>query len=143
MIDTVTEKNITKHLQGAGFSVTLPRIGIYQVLSQAKKPLKVGDICNELEIPVDQATVYRTLDSFAREGLVAISYLGHGHVHYSLADATHHTHHVVCRKCGHVENISDCVGREVEERVQSLSQSFARIDGHTIEVFGVCNSCSV
>jgi Fur family ferric uptake transcriptional regulator len=50
-----------------------------------------------------------------------------------------HHHHLICSDCGAVLEFSDC---RLEEALSELSRRTSfRIDGHWLEVFGLCQSC--
>ena len=138
----IKEENIAKDvLREVGLSATAPRICIYDILVKAKKPLSVEAVNKKTGDDIDQATVYRTLKSFEEVGLVSAVMLGHGHAHYFLTDKEHHAHYIVCRKCGYVENIHECAMQSLERKTIKESKHFNLIQGHIIEMFGVCKKC--
>lgn len=51
-----------------------------------------------------------------------------------------HHHHLVCNECGAVEDFTAC---DVAELVGELTRrTNFTIDGHWLEVYGRCNSCT-
>ena len=127
-----------KKLQSVNLSATIPRTCIYSSLMKAKKPLSVEALSKKLITKgIDQATVYRTLKSFEKAGLVSTVMLGHGHAHYLLADKAHHAHYIVCREGGYVEDIRSCFMSDLEKKTLTESKSFSVINGHVVEMFGV------
>lgn len=88
---------------------------------------------------VGLATVYRTLALLRAHDIVdTLSHHG-SELCYRLCSDTHH-HHLVCRTCHRVVELSEC---EIDEWVKQISakHGFAR-PRHQLEVDGVCAQCS-
>lgn len=86
---------------------------------------------------VHESTVYRFLDELERLGVVDHVHLGHGPAVYHLASDAHH--HLVCDRCGAVEEVPDALFAELRTR---LRDDF----GFTLEprhfaVTGRCKNC--
>lgn len=119
---------------------TPARLRILSVLEETPRPLSIQSVREKLEdLKIDQATVYRTLNTFHMLGLVKTVDFQHGHSHYELTNRPHH-HHLVCTNCGAVEDVQGC--RVVPEDMQVLKRSgFASIEDHSLEFFGTCKKC--
>ena len=91
---------------------------------------------------VGLSTVYRHLQAFADQGLVDVIHTPDGESTYRYcgeATQSHH-HHLVCRRCGHAEEIE---GRAIERWASTVADKYGYTDvDHTVEVFGLCASCS-
>ena len=88
---------------------------------------------------VGRASVFRTLDLFTRLAFIRPTYL-HGNQTpiYVRLDGGHH-HHIVCTNCRRVYEFEDC---DLENLAQQLEQEFrARIRGHLLEFFALCDHC--
>lgn len=90
------------------------------------------------------ATVYRRLQAFEEEGLVDVIHNPDGETVYRLCGAAtaaaHHHHHLVCRNCGHTEEIE---GSRVERWLAQVTDDHGYTDvDHTLELFGLCPRCS-
>src|ERR671931_2243050 len=86
---------------------------------------------------VGRATVYRTLDLLARHGMLTRVHVDGCH-DYTLCDEGHH-HHLLCSACNRVVPI-DATG--VEAEILRLAEQLKfRVDTHTLEFAGVCESC--
>ena len=86
---------------------------------------------------VHESTVYRFLDELERLGVVDHVHLGHGPAVYHLASDAHH--HLVCDRCGSVEEVPEALFAELRTR---LRDDF----GFTLEprhfaVTGRCKNC--
>jgi Fur family ferric uptake transcriptional regulator len=92
--------------------------------------------------PVGLSTVYRHLQAFADSGLVDVIHSPEGESTYRYcgeATQSHH-HHLVCRNCGHAEEIE---GRAIERWTADVAVKHGYTDvDHTVEVFGLCSDCS-
>lgn len=131
-----------KILRDIGHKATPSRMAILEVLEQGRKPLSVPNISEKLPLPVDQVTIYRTLDAFVEAGIVERVDLKHSHAHYELALGTAHHHHIVCEDCGTVEDIPDPYPKSVEKGVLKNSKNFREIFSHSLEFFGQCKKCA-
>lgn len=112
-------------LRKVGLKVTVPRMRILEILSQAEKEgrhLTAEDIYRELLAggsDIGIATVYRVLTQFEAAGLVAKHHFEGGHAVYELDRGEHHDH-MVCVETGRiVEFVSpeiEALQREIAER---------------------------
>jgi len=85
-------------------------------------------------------TVYRTLQSMAAGGQIDCLRTDTGESLYRRCSEQHHHHHLVCRQCGATVEVS---GTEVEKWATETAAAHGFSDiSHTIEIFGVCASCS-
>lgn len=132
--------NTEDRLRGAGLSVTKQRVALLGTLSAARKPLSAEELFLRLGDSVNQATVYRALDQLVAAGLARRIDLKQNYALYESAD--HHHHHLVCRTCGRIEDVSACLPRSLHTQVLSKSPAFARIEDHALEFFGICTTCA-
>src|SRR3989344_7934200 len=89
---------------------TKARSAIVSFLEKEHVPLDVSQINNYLQkkhIFIDLVTIYRNLDLFYKEGIIDRLELQEGKFRYEIKHKTDH-HHLVCQKCGRIEDISDC-----------------------------------
>ena len=128
-------------LRKSGYKATSSRIAILEVFKKSKKPLSAQEIINILPRGTDQVTVYRTLKSFKEKGVIKQIDLRHNHAHYELEDLAEH-HHLICLKCGKVEDVHRCGVEAVESSVLRSSKHFAEIKQHALEFYGICKACS-
>ena len=90
---------------------------------------------------INEATVYRTLSSFEEKGIIKRVDLRKDSLYYELSSAHHH-HHIVCTGCGTIEDFESCQIEKVSDKVLSQSSKFSIIKEHSLELFGVCNTCT-
>jgi len=129
-------------LKSAGSKVTPQRLALLSVLRKARKPLSVERIMAGLQGRMDRVTVYRALEALQKAGITRRVDMGHTHAHYELEGTEHH-HHLICKKCGRIEDVLQCPVGDLERRVLRSSTHFKKIEGHALEFFGLCTSCSV
>ncbi len=129
-------------LKKAGLKVTLPRIKILQILESAREHhMSAEDVYRILLESGDDiglATVYRVLTQFEEAGLVVRHNFEGGHSVFELDHGTHHDH-LVCVKCGRVEEFVDSV---IETRQQQVAKEAGyTITDHSLNIYGICKGC--
>lgn len=127
-------------IKNAGLKVTTPRMRILQILQEGH--LTAEEIYKKLTNQGDEvglATVYRVLTQFENAGLVIKHNFGDGRAVYELEKGEHHDH-LVCIKCGKVEEFVDDV---IEQRQAEIAKekNFQMTD-HSLNIIGLCASCS-
>jgi Fur family transcriptional regulator, ferric uptake regulator len=132
-----------KDLKQAGLKTTLPRVKILQILENPEKHhLSAEDIYHilvQLGEDVGLATVYRVLTQFAEAGLVIRHNFEGGHSVFELNQGEHHDH-LVCVRCGLVEEfVDDLIERRQEEIAK---QAGFEITDHSLNIYGVCANCN-
>lgn len=89
---------------------------------------------------VGRMTVYRTLDLLTDLGLARPIFQGTGAAHYVLMAEGNH-HHLICTRCHTVIEFAHC---SADELIQQLAEQFNfSIQGHLLEVHGICQHCDV
>lgn len=132
----------SQELKDAGLKITLPRIKILQILESSDvHHLSAEDVYKQLiqnDEEIGLATVYRVLTQFEEAGLVVRHYFEGGHSVFEIASNEHHDH-IVCVKCGRVEEfIDDQI--EVRQRVIADKLGFELTD-HNLNMYGLCPEC--
>lgn len=129
-------------LRKAGLKVTLPRIKILSILeSSSTRHISAEDVYKQLLESGDDvglATVYRVLTQFEAAGLVVRHHFETGHAVFELDQGEHHDH-LVCVKCGHVQEFIDDV---IEKRQQEIAEKLSfEITDHCLYLYGTCRDC--
>lgn len=130
------------HIRKAGLKVTLPRIKILEILENAEAHhLSAEDVYRillESSKDIGLATVYRVLTQFEEAGLVVRHNFEGGHSVFEL-DHGHHHDHLVCIKCGKVEEFVDAM---IEERQKTVAEKAGyTITDHSLNIYGICGVC--
>jgi len=116
------------------------------VLEEAARPLTAAELVSACpDLP--QSTAYRNLAILTQAGVVHRLAGTDDFARYELAEALTglHHHHLVCRRCGAVEDFAAPPG--LEASVQSLVgkvgvESGFRADTHRLDLVGTCAACA-
>lgn len=131
-----------QELRNAGLKVTLPRVKILQILEGSDdKHFSAEDVYKallEADEEVGLATVYRVLTQFESAGLVMRHHFEGGHSVFELNSVDHHDH-IVCSKCGKVEEFYDEVIESQQDRI--AEKLGFEITDHSLYIYGVCATC--
>ncbi|MFT7218525.1 MAG: Fur family ferric uptake transcriptional regulator [Candidatus Azotimanducaceae bacterium] len=132
----------SQDLKDAGLKITLPRIKILQILdSEGGHHVSAEDVyklllSNGEEIGL--ATVYRVLTQFEQADLVTRHNFEGGHSVFELASEDHHDH-IVCVRCGLVEEFKD---EEIERRQNQVAEKLGfDLTDHNLNMYGLCPGC--
>lgn len=132
----------SQELKDAGLKITLPRVKILQILeSSASHHLSAEDVYKQLlgnDEEIGIGTVYRVLTQFEDAGLVKRHHFEGGHSVFEIAKSEHHDH-IVCVKCGAVEEFTD---EGIEQRQGEIAESFGfKLTDHHLNLYGLCPRC--
>ncbi len=121
-----------------GIRYTKPRKLIFEALEHLSKPVSANEINDYLKNKIDLTSVYRTLSLLVKSEMVNVILFGEGKKRYELKNKNEHHHHLVCEKCGDVEDVEmkeSLLLKSVEERSKFV------IKKHNLEFFGLCPDC--
>jgi Fur family ferric uptake transcriptional regulator len=134
----------TQDIRNAGLKVTLPRIKILEMLekrSDADRHLTAEEVYKFLLTQGEEiglATVYRVLTQFEAAGLVKRHHFEGGNSIFELNRGDHHDH-LVCIKCGQVEEFADDF---IEQRQKEIATRLNfQLTEHSLCLYGVCARC--
>jgi len=132
----------SNELRAAGLKSTLPRRKILEVMeSRGERHMSAEDIYRSLlesDEDVGLATVYRVLTQFEAAGLVSKHHFEGDHSVYELNQGEHHDH-ILCVKCGKVEEFVDEV---IEQRQHDIaSKAGFTMTDHCLYIYGICADC--
>ena len=131
-----------QELRNAGLKVTLPRVKIMQILEATdSRHMSAEDVYKALrdaDEDVGLATVYRVLTQFETAGLVMRHHFEGGHSVFEMMTEDHHDH-IVCTKCGKVEEFYDEV-IEAQQKKQAEKKGYT-ISDHSLYIYGLCAGC--
>ncbi|MEN9880870.1 MAG: hypothetical protein RLZZ308_53 [Candidatus Parcubacteria bacterium] len=140
---TYTRDELETMIQEVGLRVTDHRLLVLGSVARQRKPITVYDLIETLrkKEDIDQATVYRNLNSLHEMGLIRRLDFNHGHAHYEL-ETGRPSHQIVCGKCETIEKIE---GISIDDSIKKMikkSKKFKQISTHSIEIYGVCKNCA-
>jgi len=129
----------SKELKEVSLSATPARIATMQVFESHKTPFDAQHLIDHLYkgLGIDRVTVFRILNVFVEKGLVKRITFGESKARYELNKQDHH--HLICQKCGRIEDISDCNIGAFEKEIKNKKNFLVR--QHSLEFFGLCPNC--
>lgn len=132
----------SRQLKDAGLKITMPRLKVLHILEQSSEHhLSAENVYKallEMGEDVGLATVYRVLTQFEAAGLVARHNFEGGHSVFELIQGEHHDH-LVCVKCGRVEEFYDAL---IEERQLLIAEKTGfKMTDHALNIYGLCPDC--
>lgn len=129
-------------IRKAGLKVTLPRMKILEILEQtSQRHMTAEDVYKELlnrDEDIGLATVYRVLTQFQDAGLVERHHFEGGQAVFELDRGKHHDH-IVCVKCGRVEEFVDETIEKCQDKI--AKKMGYRIADHALTIYGECPQC--
>jgi Fe2+ or Zn2+ uptake regulation protein len=139
--DELSLGDLGQFLKKSGLKITPTRLAILKIFSKNDKPISADFIFNKLKEKINEVTVYRTLASFEKSGILRRVDLRRDSIYFELNNDHHH--HMVCIKCGVIEDFQE--NKEIEESLDNIikkSVKFKNIKEHSLEVFGICRVCN-
>ena len=137
-------KRENQEIRRAGLKVTSPRVKILEMLesrSDDDRHLTAEDVYKALlheGSEIGLATVYRVLTQFEGAGLVKRHHFEGGNSVFELERGEHHDH-IVCVKCGRVQEFSDPM---IEKRQAEIAASLDyQLSDHSLCLYGTCPGC--
>lgn len=117
---------------------------ILEMLRKSKAPVDARYIYKKIQNlentkKINEVTVYRTLTSFEKDGLLRRVDLRKDAVYFELSE--NHHHHMVCTKCDTVEDFKNPEIEKILKRVAEKSSRFKQLTEHSLELFGLCSKC--
>lgn len=123
-----------------GYRITERRVTLLTHLKETKKPVTVSELQEALGM--DKVTLYRALEEFVHSKILTKVNLQGKASYYEFTHQDHHHHHLVCEKCGKIEDIKYCHEEHLQREVLKQSKTFSSITSHSLEFFGICKTCS-
>ena len=138
----MTRTHIKTKLATHNHRPTAARLEVVDALLSYKGHMTADDLfeaMREAGSTVGRMTVFRTLDILAEIGVVRPTYQGSGAAHFVLLEDGHH-HHLVCMYCSQTFEFKDCSLADEFSQKLAAEHNF-KIEGHLLEIYGVCASC--
>ncbi len=131
-----------QNIRDAGLKVTLPRVTILDILEKNRnRHMSAEDVYKvllETDSEIGLATVYRVLTQFETASLVKRHNFEGGHSVFELDEGLHHDH-ILCVKCGKVEEFVD---EMIEKRQREIAAKAGfEITDHCLYLYGICRDC--
>ncbi|HEY3807257.1 MAG TPA: Fur family transcriptional regulator [Kofleriaceae bacterium] len=138
----MTPVELRTEIRGVGLRATHQRIAVLGVLMKSQAPLSHDDVTQHLATGGnDRATIYRSLTTLARAGLLRRMSLGDRVWRFEYARRAPHAQahpHFSCTSCGRVECVPEL--EVVADRVKSpRAIKQGQIE---VQVRGLCDACA-
>lgn len=140
-LDTI----VAQRLSAKELRYTRSRRQVVAVLAATDRPLTIPDIL-ERDRGLSQSSAYRNLTELIDAGVVHRITSGDEYSHFELAeDLTEHHHHLVCVRCGRVEDF--VASDDLEERLHAtvdhaVGDTGFEVHHHRLDLVGTCGACS-
>ncbi len=141
MVNATEGHDCKSELNEVNLRATPARRALMSLFETADKPVDVQtmiDFLNKKDLKTDPATVFRIVNMFTEKGLLKLIQLNEGKFRYELSSMPDH-HHLVCEKCGEIEDISDCNIDALEKDIEKKKKF--KVTSHSLEFFGICSDC--
>jgi Fe2+ or Zn2+ uptake regulation protein len=126
-------------LKSHGVQSTPQRRAIWEFYTSLPRGITIAEAIEALQgAGIGQATVYRTTFLLLDIGLLHRIQLASDQVCY-VALKSEHSHPLVCKRCRDVVEFDTC-DLSVLEKLLNVQTGY-EIDGHQLEVYGVCPKC--
>jgi len=128
-------------LNTAGLRVTSQRALILNIIRRGQGHLDADEVYRQArrkQPRLSLSTVYRTLQTLKKLGLIEEVHFDETHHHYEVKPATEH-HHLVCLNCGRVIEFNYPLTRLVKRKVVEAKDF--EITGSEVRMTGYCPIC--
>lgn len=123
---------------------TASRRRVVTVLADAERPLTIPEIL-AADPGLAQSSTYRNLAELISARVVHRIVSGDEFSHYELAeDLTEHHHHLVCTRCGRVEDFapSERLEADLHHSLAQVAEAAGfEVDLHRLDLVGTCAGC--
>ncbi|MEX2421713.1 MAG: Fur family transcriptional regulator [Actinomycetota bacterium] len=135
---------VDDRLRAVGQRYTSKRRALVEALARLRNTVPVPELlAGQRGLP--QSSLYRNLAVLEQAGAVHRVVTDEGFARYEIAeDLTHHHHHLVCRSCGTVEDVTipHSLERQVERTLSDVASrtGFSAVS-HRLDLIGLCRNC--
>jgi len=136
-----SQRDIAQRLSERGYRLTPQRIMILSAIENSSNHISAEEIYAQVvaKYPkVNISTVYRTLELLKQLGLIYEINFGEGRIGYHPEGRGHH-HHLICRKCGTVIDVSESVLFPIQAILLQALNFNAELKH--LAIFGICENC--
>lgn len=136
-------EKLAEEIRKRGFRVTPQRGVILETIAHMGGHLSVPELFSEARdrLPgLNITTIYRTLETLHRAGMVDLFYSGSGPTRFALRDPEAPHGHLVCSECEHVLDIDESLIARLAEEV--VGKTGFSIDPHHLTLLGLCEDCA-
>lgn len=136
----LTNQELTAILRDNGYKVTPQRLAVYETLAATHTHPSAEQLYSKLQprFPsMSFATVYKTVEILSKINVIQIINTGEDSFRYDADTSVHH--HVQCRVCGAVQDVTALDSRRLVKDVEK--KSGFDVERHQFFFYGVCPNC--
>jgi Fur family transcriptional regulator, ferric uptake regulator len=140
--DNVKER-FSKFLKSQGHRITNERLLVLESLCSDESHIDAENLFIKMRgkgLKVSRATVYNTLQLLLQSNMIKRSHFGETHLHYEPALSEKQHHHILCSKCGKVEEFSSEILNKIQ--VDICERNKYKFVSSAFQIIGVCKKCS-
>jgi len=130
------------YLEKNGLRITKGREKVFEQVMNAHghfAPEEILKHCQECNINVSRATIYRSIRELLESGVIRLTAFGEKHQHFEhLYDEKPH-HHARCIRCSDMIEFKDLGEDKVYQKV--LDDKGFKVLGHEMHFYGICQKC--
>ncbi len=133
-------KDVLKH---DGLKNTKHRNAILNIFEKSAQPVTAEQIflmLKKQENAINLSSVYRILNTLVEKCLVIKTVMPGENKAVFEMNRFEHKHYVVCTQCKKMVSFPGCPLEEYEKKLRD--NTGFQIQGHQLEVFGICRECS-
>ena len=135
------DAELAELLRDRGLRATSQRVVMHRLLRDSARHVSAEELLSEAseKLPgVSLPTVYATLELFEQLGIVRRVNGGGGPLHWDTRADAHH--HMICRRCGRIEDME--IPLDLERARRSAARSGFEPDRAEVVVSGFCANCA-
>ena len=137
--------NLKKELKDRGYKLTTQRQAVLDIIMEHQgehlSSEEVYELVKKNNPEIGLATVYRTLLLLDNMELIYKIDLDDGCSRYEInkSEEDHRHHHLICMKCGAVEEAEEDLLDSLEEEI--LRKNKFLVKNHRVKFYGYCRNC--
>lgn len=135
---------VAARLRAVDQRFTPNRRAVVEVLERSEHPVTMTQILDS-DGTLAQSSVYRNLVVLEEAGAVRRIVTDGAHARYELAeDLTDHHHHLVCVRCGSVEDVpaTEALENSVNRAIDDIDEATGfHTHHHRLDLVGLCRRC--
>ncbi len=86
-------------------------------------------------------TIYRTIETFVKKGIVHRVDFGENAAFYELHDSRHKHNYITCTECKRHDSLDSATCEIVVPEIKNKLPNYDKVTYQSVEYFGVCTAC--